>query len=200
VGEDQVDKEEGAELGNGFVASVVAGEGAIDPYERSCGRVWGLPPPCLRRTQGGEREMPLGPPMASCSPVGGGGRLFPATLESESTGEMVEVPARMPAHSRASTPSRDGREGIGTGVSRCPKGNWRIPSFLYYSYCRKGNNTPKPSIARAGRFLLLCQVGKGVAMQRRLPPAENIGDNLALVVPIPKTQSALMGHNLSQLH
>ncbi len=26
-------------------------------------------------------------------------------------GEMVEVPARMPAHGRASTPSRGGREG-----------------------------------------------------------------------------------------
>ena len=45
VGEDRVGKEGGAELGNGFVASMVAGEGAIDPYERSCGRVWGLPPP-----------------------------------------------------------------------------------------------------------------------------------------------------------
>jgi hypothetical protein len=52
--------------------------------------------------------------MASCSPAGGGGRLFPATLESELTGEMVEEPARMPAHSGASMPSRGGREGIGT--------------------------------------------------------------------------------------
>jgi hypothetical protein len=52
--------------------------------------------------------------MASCSPVGGGGRLFPVTPESELTGEMVEVPARMPAHSGASTPSHGGREGIGT--------------------------------------------------------------------------------------
>ena len=138
--------------------------------------------------------------MASCSPVGGGGRLFPVTLESELTGEMVQVPAQMPAHSRASTPSRGGREGIGTGVSRRPEGNWRIPSFLYYSYRRKGNNTPKPSTARAGRFLLLCQAGKRVAMQRRLPPAENIGDSLSLVVPIPKTRAALMGHNLSATH
>jgi hypothetical protein len=40
-----------------------------------------FPPPCSRRTRGGEREMPLGPPMASCSPFGGGGRLFPATPE-----------------------------------------------------------------------------------------------------------------------
>ncbi len=62
-------------------------------------------------------EAPEGQPMASCSPAGGGGRLYPATPESESTGEMVEVPAQMPAHSRASTPSRGGREGIGTGVS-----------------------------------------------------------------------------------
>ncbi len=64
--------------------------------------------------------------MASCSPACGGGRLFPATLESRLTGEMVEVPARMPAHIRASTPSRGGREGIGTGVSRRPEANRRI--------------------------------------------------------------------------
>ena len=88
--------------------------------------------------------------MASCSPAGGGGRLFPATLESESTGEMVEEPARMPAHSGASTPSRGGREGIGTGVSRRPEANRRIASFLYYSYRRKENNTIKPSTAQAG--------------------------------------------------
>jgi hypothetical protein len=68
-------------------------------------------------------EAPEGQPMALCSPAGGGGRLFPATLESVSTGEMVEVPARMPAHSGASTPSRGGREGIGTSVSRHPEAN-----------------------------------------------------------------------------
>jgi hypothetical protein len=93
-----------------------------------------------------------GQPMALCSPAGGGGRLFPATLESVSMGEMVEVPARMPAHSRASTPSRGGREGIGTGVSRRPEANRRIASFLYYSYLRKGNNTIKLSTAQVGRF------------------------------------------------
>ncbi len=88
-----------------------------------------FPPPCLQRARGGKRNMPLGPPMASCSPVGGGGRLFPATPESESTAEMVEVPARMPAHSRVSTPSRGGREGIRTGVSHRPEANRRIASF-----------------------------------------------------------------------
>ena len=93
----------------------------------------GTPPPMLGRTRGGKRELPLGPPMALCSPVGGGGRLFPVTLESELTGEMVQVPAQMPAHSRASTPSRGGREGIGTGISHRHEENWRIPSFLYYS-------------------------------------------------------------------
>ncbi len=72
-------------------------------------------------------KAPEGQPMASCSPACGGGRLFPATLESESTGEMVKVPAQMPAHIGASMPSRGGREGIGTGLSRRP--------FLYYSYC-----------------------------------------------------------------
>jgi len=49
VGEDRVGKKGWAELGDGFAASVVAGEGAIDPYERSCGRVWGLPPPMLAK-------------------------------------------------------------------------------------------------------------------------------------------------------
>ncbi len=114
-----------------------------------------FPPPCLQRTRGGEREMPLGPPMALCSPVGGGGRLFPATPESELTGEMVKVPARMPAHSRASTPSRGGREGIGTGVSCRPEANRRIASFLYYSYRRKGNNTIQPSTATCRTILSL---------------------------------------------
>ncbi len=96
--------------------------------------------------------MLLGPPMASCSPVGGGGRLFPGTPESELTGEMGEVPAWMPAHSRASTPSHGGREGIGIGVSRRPEANHRIASFLYYSYRRKRNNTIKPSTTTAGQF------------------------------------------------
>jgi len=98
--------------------------------------------------------------MASCSPAGGGGRLFPATLESESTGEMVEEPARMPAHSGASTPSRGGREGIGTGVSRRPEANRRIASFLYYSYRRKGNSTIKPSTATCGTILSFFQAGE----------------------------------------
>jgi hypothetical protein len=104
--------------------------------------------------------MSLGLPMASCSPVGGRGRLFPATLESESTGEMVEVPARMPAHGRASTPSRGGKEGIGTGVSCRPEANQRIASFLYYSYRRKGNSTIKLSTATCGTILLLFQAGE----------------------------------------
>jgi hypothetical protein len=104
--------------------------------------------------------MPLGPPMASCSPFGGGGRLFPATPEIVSMGEMVEVPARMPAHSGASTPSRGGREGIGTGVSRHPEANRRIASFLYYSYRRKGNSTIKPSTATCRTILSLFSSGQ----------------------------------------
>ena len=104
--------------------------------------------------------MPLGPPMALCSPFGGGGRLFPATPEIVSTGEMVEVPARMPAHSGASTPSCGGREGIGTGVSRRPEANRRIASFLYYSYRRKGNNTIKPSTVTCGTILSRCRAGE----------------------------------------
>ncbi len=75
-----------------------------------------------------------GQPMALCSPVGGRWRLFPETLESVSTGETVEAPARMPEHSGASLPSRGGREGIdGTGMSRRPETTRRIASFLYYS-------------------------------------------------------------------
>jgi hypothetical protein len=120
--------------------------------------------------------MPLGLPMASCSPVGGGGRLFLVTPESESTGEMVEVPARMPAHSRASTPYRGGREGIGTGVSRRPEANCRIASFLYYSYRRKGNNTIKPSTAQAGRFLLLFQAAERRDGNVASPPL-SVGDS-----------------------
>ena len=98
--------------------------------------------------------------MASYSPAAGGGRLFPATLESESTGEMVKVPARMPAHGRASTPSRGGREGIGTGVSHRPEAKRRIAPFLYYSFRRKGNNTIKPSTATCGRIISLFQAGE----------------------------------------
>ncbi len=49
MGEDRVGKKGWAELGDGFAASVVAGEGAIDPYERSCGRVRGLLPPMLAK-------------------------------------------------------------------------------------------------------------------------------------------------------
>ncbi len=108
--------------------------------------------------------------MASCSPAGGGGRLFPATLESESTGEMVEVPARMPAHIGASTLSRGGREGIGTGVSRRPEANRRIASFLYYSYRRKGNSTRKPSTATCGTILSLFQVGERRDSNAASPP------------------------------
>ena len=73
---------------------------------------------------------------------------------------MVEVPAQMIAHSRASTPSCGGKEGIGTGVSRRPEANRRIASFLYYSFRRKGNNTIKPSTTQAGRFLSLFQAGE----------------------------------------
>ncbi len=66
----------------------------------------------------------------------------------------------MPAHSGASTPSRGGREGIGTSVSRRPEANRRTASFLYYSYRRKGNSTIKPSTEQAGQFLSLFQAGE----------------------------------------
>jgi hypothetical protein len=82
--------------------------------------------------------MPLGPPMASCSPVGGKGRLVLTTWMSLSMAEMVKAPARMPVHIRASMPSRGGREGIdGTGVSRRLEAHRMWASFLYYSFVDK---------------------------------------------------------------
>jgi hypothetical protein len=133
-----VGKKGWAELGDGVAASVVAGEGAINPYEQSCGRMWGLSPPCLQRASGGKRNMPLGPRMASYSPVGGKGRLVPMTWVSLSTAEMVKAPGRMPAHIWASMPSCGGREGInGTGVSSCPEAHRMWASFLYYSFVDK---------------------------------------------------------------
>ena len=129
-----------------------------------------FPPPCSQKTRRCEGNMmalmpqrrwarvpsthpsdmvgPLEPraserwPKASCSPVVGKGRLVPTTLFSLSSGETVEAPARMPAQGRAATPSRGGREGIdGSGVSRHPEANCRNASFVYYSSCRKRNNT-----------------------------------------------------------
>ena len=38
-----------ADLCNGVAAPVVAGEGAIDPFERLCGRAWGRSPPMLSK-------------------------------------------------------------------------------------------------------------------------------------------------------
>jgi hypothetical protein len=96
------------------------------------------PPPCLRRARGSERNMPLGPPMALCSPVGGKGRLVPMTWVSLSTAETVEAPAQMPAHIWASMPSCGGREGIdGTGMSSRPEAHRTGASFLYYSFVDK---------------------------------------------------------------
>ena len=87
-------------------------------------------------------------PMASCSPVGCKGRLVPAALFSLASVETVEAPMRMPAQGGAATPSCGGREGInGSGVSRRPEANCRNASFVYYSFQRKGNNTPKLSTA-----------------------------------------------------
>ena len=109
-------------------------------HTSDCAAVLGdIPPPCSRGARGGKRNVPLEPPMASCSPVGGRGRLVPpTTVVRMSAGETVKAPARMPAHDWASTPSHGGREGIiGTGVSRRPEVIWRNASFLYYSYRRK---------------------------------------------------------------
>jgi hypothetical protein len=82
--------------------------------------------------------MPLGPPMASCSPVGGKGRLVPTTWVSLSTAETVKAPAQMPAHIQASTPSRGGREGIdGTGVSHRSEAHRMWASFFIILFLRR---------------------------------------------------------------
>ena len=95
-----------------------------------------------------------------CSPVDGVmGRLFPSTPRALMA-LMVVPSARMPVQDGTATPSKGGREGIGTGVSRRPEANRRIASFLYYSYRRKGNNTIKPSTATCGTILSLFQAGK----------------------------------------
>ncbi len=111
----------------------------------NCAAAFGdFPPPCLQRAQGGKRNVPLGLPMASCSPVMGKGRLVPMTWVSLSMAETVKVPARIPVHIRASTPSCVGREGIdGTGVSHRAEANRRIASFVYYSYHRNEKKNTK---------------------------------------------------------
>ncbi len=97
-----------------------------------------FPSPCLQRAQTGEGNVPLGLLTASCSPVGGKGRLVPTTWVSLSMAETVEVPVQMPAHNWASTSSCGGRKGIdGSGVSHCHEANLWIASFVYFSDCRK---------------------------------------------------------------
>jgi hypothetical protein len=130
------------------------------------------PPPCLQRAQGGKRNVLLGPPMVSCSPVGGKGRLVPTTWVCLLMAEMVEAPTRMPAHIWASTPSRGGREGInGTGVSRPPEANCRIASFVYYSYHRNRKKYTKTINHASGTFIPISS-GQTTQWQRPLPPAE----------------------------
>jgi hypothetical protein len=75
--------------------------------------------------------------------------------------ETVKVPALMPAHNWASTPSCGGREGIdGTGMSRRPEAICRIASFVYYSYRRYWKKYTK-TINRASRTIFIAfQAGK----------------------------------------
>ena len=155
---------------DGVDAPKESGKGAIHPSEWLCGRAWGHSPPCSRRARCGERNVPWGPLTASCSPVGGKGRLVLSTLLMVCVGKTVKAPTPMHAHNGASMPSLGGREDIkGSGVSRRPGGNWRILSFLYYFYRRKENNTPKPSTVRAGQFSLLFK-GANNAMATPPPP------------------------------
>jgi hypothetical protein len=107
-------------------------------------------------------------------PDGDGGRLYLATPMSASTGETVDAPARMPARNGASTPSLGGREGIWTGMSRCPEAIRRIASFLYYSSRRKGNKTIKHQPRKRDNFKAFSS-GLTTQWQRRLHPAEEVG-------------------------
>ncbi len=132
-----------------------------------------FPPPCLQRAQSCKGSVPLGPPTASCCPVGGKGRLVPTTWVSLSTAETVEAPVQMSAHIRASAPSHGGREGInGTGVSRCPEANRRIASFVYYSYCRNRKKYTKTINCTNGTIFIAISSRGTMQWQRRLPPAE----------------------------
>jgi hypothetical protein len=122
-----------------------------------------FPPPCLQRAQSGKGNVPLGPPPALCSPVGGKGRLVPTTWVSLSMTETVEapMPVWMPVDNQASTPSCGGREGIdGSSVSHCPEANCRSALFMYYSYCRNRKKYTKSSTTQAGQFLLIFQASK----------------------------------------
>ncbi len=123
--------------------------------------------------------MPLGPPMALCSPVGGKGRLVPTTWVSLLMAEMIEAPMRMLAHIRASTLSRGGKEGIdGTGVSRRPEAHRVWASFFkYYSFVDKViiyiNHQPQ----RAGRFYCFFKRANNAMVMPPPPPPLSVGDS-----------------------
>jgi hypothetical protein len=143
------------------------------PASNRAAALMDFPPPCSQRVQSGKGSVPLGPPTASCSPVGGKGRLVPTTWVSLSMAEMVEAPARMPAHIWASTPSHGWREGIdGTGVSHRPEVNCRFASFVYYSYGRNRKKYPKTINRVSGTIFIAFSSGQTTQWQRRLPPAE----------------------------
>jgi hypothetical protein len=144
-------------------------EGDINPCKRLCGHAHGLSPPCLQRARKG--SVPLGPPTASCSPVGGKGRLVPTTWVSLLTADTVKAPARMPAHIRAPTPSCGGREGIdGTGVSRHPEANCRFALFMYYSYCRNRKKYTETINRTSGMIFITFSSRQMAQWQCHLPP------------------------------
>jgi hypothetical protein len=130
-----------------------------------------FPPSCLQRAQSCKGCVPLGPPTASCSPVGGKGRLVPTTWVSLSMAETVKAPAQMPAHIWASTPSHGGREGIdGTGVSHRPEANRRFASFVYYSYHRNRGKKYTEAINRSRDNFYRFFKQQTTQWQHRLPP------------------------------
>ncbi len=115
--------------------------------------------------------MPLGPLMASCSPVGGKGRLVPTTWVSLSAAKTVEVSVWMPVHIWASMPSCGGREGInGMGVSHCPEANRSIASFVYYSNRRNRKKIHRNHQLRKRDNFYRFSSGRTMQWQCCLPP------------------------------
>ena len=158
-----------------------------------------MPAPLLGDSQGraGKPTACEDVPKASCSPLEmakGGSRattlstvasmtsssdttisIEPSALWGMPTSVMAGPMARMPAPFDEAPPSLGGREGIGTGVSRRPEGNCRIPSLLYYSYRRKGNNTLNHQPHEQDDFYCFVKQASGSQCNAASPPLKILG-------------------------
>jgi hypothetical protein len=118
-----------------------------------------------------------------CSPVDVVmGRLFPL-MPCALIALMVVPSARIPEQDGTLMPSKGGREGIVETGGHCPEANCRNASFLFYSYRRKGNNTPKPSMRKRDNFYRFFKRANGTMATS---PPLIIGDSLRFLSP--KTQ------------